>query len=108
MPIFAHHLENNEVKIIGNTTLTKGQIKSAINQRHAVVAKFLDKGDKWHCFFQTYRSIRGMETGEYPHLHYISHAWGLSREHVLRQLRSKNYKLPSSLPHIRFEEANKE
>lgn len=105
MPTFAHHDEVNEdVAVIGETTLSANQIKAVIHQRHAVVAKFIDKGKNWHCFFQTYKSIAGEETGEYPHLHYISHSWGLSREEVLFQLKSKNYKLPSSMPHIDFVE----
>lgn len=100
MPSFSIKEANGEIKTIGKTTLSEGQIKSAIEQRHAVVAKFLDKGKIWHCFFQTYKSIQGQETGKYPHLHYISHTWGLSREQVLSQLQNKNYRLPSSMVHV--------
>ena len=105
LPNFAIKNKDNHIKTIGDTTLTEGQIKSAIEQKHAVVAKFLDKGNIWHCFFQTYKSVNGDEVNQRPHLHYISHAWGLSREEVLFQLRSKNYKLPST-PHIDFRTEN--
>ena len=36
------------------TTLTKGQMKGVIEQRHVLVAMFFDKGADWHCMFLTY------------------------------------------------------
>lgn len=101
MPRFSKIENNGDVKIIGSTKLSNGQIKAAIEQRHVVLIKFLDNGEKWHCFFHTYKSIQGLETGEYPHLHYISHLWGLSRQKVLSELQSKHYKLPSTV-HVKF------
>jgi gas vesicle protein len=103
MPNFAYKEENGDITSIGETNLTHGQIKQAIDHRTVIVSKFLDKGPLWHCFFQTYKSLKGEENYKdgQPHLHFISHTWGLSREYVLQQLRSKNYKL-SSLPHIDF------
>lgn len=100
-PTLIHKLSDNEIVSIGETTLTAGQQKSLINQRIVVNAKFIDRGNQWYCFFSTYRSLAGKETGDSPHLHFISHSWGLSREKVLQELRSKNYNLPS-LPHINF------
>jgi hypothetical protein len=99
MPRFSYKEDDNTITKIGNTTLTDGQIKSAILQRNVVVAKFLDRGDIWHCFFTTYRSLKGEENGGYPHYHYISSAFGRTREEVLYQLSQKNYKLPK-MPHI--------
>jgi len=103
MPKFAYKENNDQIISIGKTELTDGQIKQAIDHRRVIVSKFLDKGLIWHCFFQTYKSLKGEEAYKngQPHLHYISHAWGLSRSYVLEQLQSKNYKLPS-LPHIDF------
>lgn len=101
LPSFSKIENNGEIKIIGTTKLSKGQIKTAIEQRHVVLIKILDKGEKWHCFFHTYKSIQGKEKGEYPHLHYISHLWGLTRQQVLSELQSKQYKLPSSV-HVKF------
>ena len=103
MPAFAYKEEDDKIISVGNTDLTDGQIKQAIDQRKALVSKFLDNGNKWICFFQTYRSLKGEESykGGHPHLHYISDAWGFSRNYVLEQLKSKDYKLPS-LPHIDY------
>lgn len=104
LPTLAEVTEDGDVKIIGQTEFTKGQVKQSIEQRHVAVSKFLDKGDKWHCLFLTYKSLGGEESykGGQSHLHYISSSWGLTREYVLEQLKSKNYKLPS-LPHIDFD-----
>lgn len=98
MPRLAIKDNNNDIKSVGKTSWTSGQIKSAIAQRSVVVSKFLDKGDKWHCFFITYNSLKGAEKSYkdgQPHFHYISHAWGLTREYVLAQLKCKEYNLPS-------------
>ena len=103
MPRFAYKEENDEITSIGDTELTDGQIKQAIDHRTVIISKLLDKGSLWHCFFLTYKSLKGEEnykSGQ-PHLHFISHTWGLSREYVLQQLKSKDYKL-SSLPYIDF------
>ena len=94
--------ENDKVEHIGNTTLTDGELKQVVDHRKVIVAKFLDKGDEWHCFFTTYKSLRGDEknwkNGQ-PHLHYISNSFGMSRIDVLDSLKSDKYKLPST-PHI--------
>jgi len=102
MPRFAMKQENGELLIVGDTDLTRGEIKNAIDQQNDNYARFLDKGEKWHCFFYTNDGINGRENGALPHIHYISHLWNLSRAEVLRQLKSKPYKLPPT-PHIPFE-----
>ena len=74
-----------------------------VEHRKVIVSKFLDKGDIWHCFFLTFKSLDGKENyhdGQ-PHLHYISSAWNIPRQEVKEQLTSKKYSLPS-LPHIDF------
>jgi hypothetical protein len=108
LPRIAELNDKGEIKSIGNTELTTGQIKQMIKQRHVVVSKFLDRDDQWHCLFLTFKSLLGEENYKAgkPHLHYISSAWGLSRQEILKQLKSKNYKLPS-LPHIDFERHSK-
>jgi hypothetical protein len=100
VPAFVYKNEDRIIKV-GETNLTDGQLKSVIEQRHVVNAKFLDKGDIWHCFFTTYKSLKGEENGGIPHLHYISFAFGRSREEVVFQLQRKNYKLPR-MPHILY------
>lgn len=89
--------EGDTVTTIGETSLTEGQLGQAIEHRHATVAKILDNGSNWHCFFLTYKSLNGKEAYKdgTPHLHYISNLWGLTREKVVAELKSKNYNLPS-------------
>jgi hypothetical protein len=83
--------------------LSIAQLKQVVEHRHVAVAKFLDIGKQWHCFFLTFRSLRGEENhdGGTPHMHYISDKWGISRSSVVKQLTSKKYKLPS-LPHVEY------
>lgn len=98
------HIENNgKIHSIGKTKLTEGQQKQVIEHRKVTVSKFIDNGDKWHCFFLTFKSLGGKEQYKdgQPHLHYISNTWNLSRQDVKEQLTNKKYSLPS-LPHIDF------
>lgn len=94
-------IKDDKVFKVGNTTLTDGQLKQAVNHRKVIVAKFIDKEDEWHCLFLTYDSIRGKESwnGGQPHYHYISNKFGIPRAEVLSQLKSRTYNL-GSLPHI--------
>ncbi|NOU16575.1 MAG: hypothetical protein HOO91_03330 [Bacteroidales bacterium] len=93
--------DNNEIHKIGETSLSDGQLKHAIKNRNVIVSRFLDKGNEFHCFFTTHKSLKGEESGRdgQPHFHYISDKFGHSRDKVLRELKSKNYKL-GTLPHI--------
>jgi hypothetical protein len=91
--------KEDKVKVIGDTSMSDGQLRQAIDHRKVVVAKFLDNEDSWHCF--TFKSLRGEERWEHPHLHYISNAWGIDRSDVVSQLKEKKYSLPS-LPHINY------
>jgi hypothetical protein len=105
LPTLIHMNEAvNNVEIIGKTPLSKGQLKGVLEQRHVVVAKFLDREDDWHCLFVTYKSLRGEEKqwkdGQ-PHMHYISSGWGMPRQEVVTELKSERYRL-NSLPHIDF------
>jgi hypothetical protein len=102
LPILIHKDEKDGgITHFGKTELKDGQMRQIIEQRSVKVSKFLDRKETWHCFFLTYNSIGGDEIGSKPHIHYISNYWGLTRDYVLAQLQSKNYKLPS-LPHIDY------
>lgn len=102
LPFLIHRDEKDGgITHFGKTTLKDGQMRQIIEQRSVKVSKFLDKVNEWHCFFLTYNSIGGSENGHKPHIHYISNKWGLTREYVLNQLQSKNYKLPT-VPHIDY------
>jgi hypothetical protein len=100
MPVLAT-IKDGEVTKVGETTLTDGQIKKAIEDRSGIVAHFLDKGEEWHCLFTTIESIAGKENwqGGQPHFHYISSKFGIPREEVVAQVKSRDYKL-FGLPHI--------
>lgn len=103
LPALIHIDEDKKVNTIGETSLTEGQLKQVVEHRKVTVVKFLDNGEKWHCFFLTFKSLGGKENYKngQPHLHYISNSWNISRQEVKEQLTSKKYRLPS-LPHIDF------
>ena len=103
LPELIYVEENGNVTSIGETKLSKGQLKQAIEHRKITVSKFLDSGESWHCFFLTFKSLSGKESFKdgQPHLHYISDKWNIPRKEVVEQLTNKKYNLPS-LPHIDF------
>jgi hypothetical protein len=110
MPLAFEVKEDGNVKTYGETELSNGQLKQAIEHRKVKVAKILDRGTEWHCFFTTYKSLRGEETwlGEkQPHFHYISNAFMIDRTEVIKQIKSEKYKL-GNLPHIKLEEYGKQ
>jgi hypothetical protein len=96
--------EQDEVERYSESRLTDGQIKQSIEHRKYHIARFLDLKDTWHCFFYTFKSLKGKEhkfREDRPHMHYVSNAWGFKREDALKQLLSRKYSLGST-PHIDF------
>lgn len=96
-PKIADISNENAIKIIGDTDLTEGQVKKMIHERKVVIAHFLDRGDEWHCFFITYNSIGGKENHKdgQPHFHYISSAFGITRDDLIKSMENGNYKSTS-------------
>ncbi len=94
-------IHENIIRKVGNTPMSDGQLKQAIEQRAVIISKFLDRGNTWHCFFVTYNSLGGKENwqGGQPHYHYISDKFGLTREQVVAELKKREYKL-NNCPHI--------
>lgn len=103
MPELVEIQDGNKIHVIGDTKLSDAQLKQAVEHRSVKVAKFFDKGENWHCFFLTYKSLGGKENWKngQPHLHYISNYWTIPRANVVEQLQNKDYSLPS-LPHIEY------
>ena len=81
--------------------MTDGELVQAVDHRKRTISKFLDKNGSWHCFFLTFDSRKGKESwkGGQPHYHYISDKFGIPRSKVVKELKSKKYKL-GALPHI--------
>jgi len=94
------HVDRDQVKKSGEkSTLSNGQLKQAIEQR-IVIAKFLDKDEKWHCLFVTHDSLRGEENRKngQPHFPYILSNFGLSIEKVVKSLKSRLSSDPRVFP----------
>lgn len=100
MPLLVE-IKDGKVRKVGETMLTDGQLKQAVEHRKVIVSKFFDNEKSWHCLFLTFDSLKGKESWKdgQPHYHYISDKFGIPRAEVVKQLKSKNYKL-GNLPHI--------
>lgn len=61
------------------------------------LAKIIDHGKHWHCFFRMSDDLTEEETS--TDLHYLSSAFGIDRAEVVKQIKSREYKL-GDLPHI--------
>lgn len=103
LPKVFHLRGDGEMDIVGDTNMTEGQLKQLLQQRTVRISHFLDNGFRWHCFFTTYRSLRGEENyGKgTPHLHYLSNFWELKRSMVISGLKSRSHKFTTSV-HIPF------
>ncbi|MDP4269877.1 MAG: SEC-C metal-binding domain-containing protein [Bacteroidota bacterium] len=93
-PKIADISDCGNIKTIGKTDLTKGEVKSMIEQRKVIVAHFFDKGENWHCLFTTYHSLEGKESWKdgQAHFHYFSNAFGITRGEFIESIKSGQHK----------------
>lgn len=106
MPSFIHLCDENTIEHYGETSLTDGQMKEIITISQFVLARILNNGEHWHCFYQTRRGLLGNEPGKYgskSHIHYISDSFGLSLEDVIKGFKAGI--CPHSKVHIILEES---
>lgn len=103
-PILATKNKDNSITKVGETDLSDGEIKNLIDQRKVIVSHFFVKGDFWHCIFGTYKSIYGRENWKdgQPHFHYISSAFGVTKEDFILSMKEGNY-LSTSI-HINYKQ----
>ena len=102
LPSFIHLCDENTIEHYGETSLTDGQI--TVSQ--FVLARILNNGKHWHCFYQTKRGLLGNEPGEYgskSHIHYISDSFSLSLEDVIKGFKAGI--CPHSKIHIILDES---
>ena len=100
----AYGIINGVFKIFGKTALNEKQLKHRLSRKNFVIAKFLDKGNEWHCFFITYASISGKETflgKKQPHYHYVSDKNNIPRDKLVENFKTGTYSI-SSAPHIKL------
>lgn len=97
-------VDGEELKVVGETKLSAGQLRNVIAHRTVIVAFILDNGHIWHCFFCTYKSLRREESWKSgtPHWHYISDKWGISRADLVKSIKSGRH--PSTPVHIASED----
>lgn len=101
LPSFMHMKDDGSIEYIGETTLTEGQMRTIINQADVLIVRIFDNGSHWHCFLQTYKGLKGMESGvqgSRPHLHYLSDSFGISKADLVKMIKIGRY--PNTLVHI--------
>ncbi|WP_345956045.1 hypothetical protein [Mucilaginibacter sp. PAMB04168] len=89
--------EDGSIDKVGETDLSDGELKNVIEHRKVIVSHFFENDDLWHCFFITYNSIGGKENWKdgQAHFHYISSAFGISKEDFIESMKSGKYKSTS-------------
>ena len=101
LPSFMHLKDDGSVEYVGDTTLTEGQMRTIINQADVLIVRIFDNGIHWHCFLQTYKGLKGMESGiqgSRPHLHYLSDSFGISKADLVKMIKMGKY--PNTPVHI--------
>ena len=101
LPSFIHLNDKGVVEHYGETSLTDGQMKEVIITSKFVIARILNNGTHWHCFYQTKSGVLGNEPGMYgsiPHIHYISDSFSISLEDIIKGF--KGGLCPHSKVHI--------
>lgn len=101
LPSFMHMKDDGSIEYIGETTLTEGQMRTIINQADELIVRIFDNGSHWHCFLQTYKGLKGMESGvqgSRPHLHYLSDSFGISKADLVKMIKIGRY--PNTPVHI--------
>lgn len=101
LPSFMHLKDDGSVEYVGDTTLTEGQMRTIINQADVLIVRIFDNGIHWHCFLQTYKGLKGMESGvqgSRPHLHYLSDSFGISKDDLVKMMKMGKY--PNTPVHI--------
>lgn len=101
LPTFIFLKDDGNLETYGTTLLSDGQLKDYVIRSKYIVARFLDDGKHWHCFYQTKSGVQGKESGNLgsqPHIHYMSDSFGTTREDFVKSI--KGGWAPSSEVHI--------
>lgn len=101
LPTFIYLRDDGDLDTYGTTSLSEGQLRDLVKRSKFIVARMLDNGKNWHCFYQTKSGVQGKESGNLgsqPHIHYISDSFGISREDFAKALKGGH--VPTSEVHI--------
>ncbi len=94
LPKIFHIKEDGSIDQTGDTDLSDGELKHVIDHRKVIVSHFFENDNNWHCFFLTYNSIGGRENWKngQPHFHYISSAFGISKDDFIESMQTGKYR----------------
>lgn len=100
--------EEDSVTYYGEGNLTDAHMRALVNQQKVLIARIIDNGKHWYCFLQTFMGIKGEENGAHgssPHIHFLSDAFGMSKEELIIKFRTGKY--PTSPIHIKLNDYRK-
>lgn len=92
----------NETAACGKTMLSGAELKNTLKHQRVIVARIIDKGAQWHCFFTRVNDFGGEETwsGKKPSRYgYLSNAFGRNRAELVQQLKTGE-DLLDQLPYV--------
>ena len=103
IPLFIDASDPNNIVAVGKTDLSEAALKHFVEHQNTKFAQIIDLEDgKWFCFYRTHRGLAGRESGEQgAHMHFISSAYGISRECFVNQLKKGVY--PTNGYHVHFQ-----
>lgn len=93
--------DNGNIELIGETDLSKGQLKTILKQRKMLQLRLYHINEYWHCFYFTGKGLSGLEHGYYgsqSHYHYISDKYGIAKEYLLSCFRENKLSSGFHLP----------
>lgn len=91
LPSFIHLKDDDTIEHYGETSLTDGQMKEIVLVSGFVLARILNNGKHWHCFYQNKKGLQGKEHGKFgsqSHIHYISDSFGISLDDAIKGFKS--------------------
>lgn len=91
LPSFIHLKDDGTIEHYGETSLTDGQMKEIVLVSGYVLARILNNGKHWHCFYQNKKGLQGKEHGKFgsqSHIHYISDSFGISLDDAIKGFKS--------------------
>lgn len=77
------------------------RVHAVFEQRKRVHVHMFERGAKWHAFFFDLNDVGDPEQGPGPHIHYVSHRWGLDRHLVWDNFDQRRQTIPRGA-HIRY------
>lgn len=85
-PLLYSIAENAKAEIFEKNSSNNAQWKEAIESSEVKIARIIDNGATWHCFFARFKNFKAEETWSGKkeiYFHHISNAFGIERAEII-------------------------